>query len=115
MPVKLPSAASPSPRAKISVRRVRCPTPASAFITATGASKPSWHTKTTLTLTADDPLDDFIRHAPPGQPYVCLEPISHVADAINLAEQGWEGTGLRVLEPGETLSLRMQLRIHLED
>jgi len=69
----------------------------------------------TLTLTADDPLDHFILHAPPGQPYVCLEPISHVADAINLAEQGWEGTGLRVLEPGETLSLRMQLRIHLED
>ncbi|WP_426393958.1 aldose 1-epimerase [Ralstonia sp. R-29] len=69
----------------------------------------------TLTLSASDPLDHFILHAPQGQPYVCLEPISHVADAINLAEQGWEGTGLRVLEPGETLSLRMRLRIHFDN
>ncbi|KHK58767.1 aldose epimerase [Ralstonia sp. A12] len=65
----------------------------------------------TLTLSADDPLDHFILHAPGGQAYFCLEPVSHVADAVNLAEQGWEGTGLRVLAPGETLHLRMQLRI----
>jgi len=65
----------------------------------------------TLTLSADDPLDHFILHAPAGQPYFCLEPVSHVADAINLAEQGWDGTGLRVLAPGETLHLRMQLHI----
>lgn len=67
----------------------------------------------TLTLGADDPLDHFILHAPGGQPYFCLEPVSHVADAVNLAEQGWEGTGLRVLAPGETMRLRMQLRIGL--
>jgi len=65
----------------------------------------------TLTLSAEDPLDHFILHAPQGQPYFCLEPVSHVADAINLAQQGWEGTGLRVLAPGEALRLRMQLRI----
>ncbi len=65
----------------------------------------------TLVLSADDPLDHFILHAPHGQPYFCLEPISHVADAVNLAAQGWEGTGLRVLAPGEALHLRMQLRI----
>ncbi|MEW6318382.1 MAG: aldose 1-epimerase, partial [Pseudomonadota bacterium] len=64
-----------------------------------------------LTLSADDPLDHFILHAPHAQPYFCLEPISHVADAINLAAQGWEGTGLRALAPGETLLMRMQLRI----
>ena len=64
-----------------------------------------------LTLSADDPLDHFILHAPHAQPYFCLEPISHVADAINLAAQGWEGTGLRALAPGETLQMRMQLRI----
>ena len=64
-----------------------------------------------LTLSADDPLDHFILHAPHAQPYFCLEPISHVADAINLAAQGWEGTGLRALAPGETLQMHMQLRI----
>lgn len=65
----------------------------------------------TLTLSADDPLDHFILHAPPGQAYMCLEPVSHVADAVNLAGQGWTGTGLRVLPAGETLRLRMQLRV----
>ncbi|MCO5398135.1 aldose 1-epimerase [Ralstonia soli] len=68
-----------------------------------------------LTVNADDPLDHFILHAPQGQPYFCLEPVSHVADAINLAEQGWGGTGLRTLAPGETMRLRMQLRIRDAD
>lgn len=65
----------------------------------------------TLTLSAADPLDHFILHAPQAQPYFCLEPVSHVADAVNLAVQGWEGTGLRVLRPGETLRLRMRMQI----
>jgi aldose 1-epimerase len=65
----------------------------------------------TLALSADEPLDHFILHAPAGQPYVCLEPVSHVADAVNLARQGWGGTGLRALAPGETMQLRM--RFHL--
>lgn len=64
-----------------------------------------------LTLCADDPLDHLILHAPHAQPYFCLEPVSHVADAIHLAEQGWTGTGLRALAPGDTLRLRMQLHI----
>ncbi len=62
-----------------------------------------------LTLRADDPLDHFILHAPGGADYFCLEPVSHVADAINLAAQGWDGTGLRALAPGEALHLRMRL------
>ncbi|NRQ51759.1 hypothetical protein, partial [Aeromicrobium stalagmiti] len=70
----------------------------------------------TLTMRADDPLDHFILHAPKGQPYFCLEPVSHVADAVNLAAQGWEGTGLRVLAPGETMRLRVDLhRILTQD
>lgn len=64
-----------------------------------------------MAMTADDPLDHFILHAPGGQPYFCLEPVSHVADAVNLSARGWEGTGLRTLAPGETMHLRMQLRI----
>lgn len=67
----------------------------------------------TLTLRAEGALDHCILHAPGGQSYFCLEPVSHVADAINLAAQGWQGTGLRTLQPGETLSLRMRLHIEL--
>ncbi len=62
-----------------------------------------------LTLRADDPLDHFILHAPGGAGYFCLEPVSHVSDAINLSAQGWDGTGLRVLAPGAALHLRMRL------
>lgn len=62
-----------------------------------------------LTLRADDPLDHCILHAPGGAGYFCLEPVSHVADAINLSAQGWDGTGLRVLAPGAALHLRMRL------
>ncbi|AJW44946.1 MULTISPECIES: aldose 1-epimerase [Ralstonia] len=69
----------------------------------------------TLTLDAEGALDHCILHAPGGQSYFCLEPVSHVADAVNLAAQGWQGTGLRALEPGQTLSLRMRLRIDLAD
>ncbi|WP_124382856.1 aldose 1-epimerase [Ralstonia sp. SET104] len=65
----------------------------------------------TLTLRADDPLTHFILHAPGGSPYFCLEPVSHVADALNLAADGWEGTGLRALAPGQALRLTMQLTL----
>ena len=43
------------------------------------------------------------------EPQELAEILDH--DAVNLAAQGWEGTGLRVLAPGETMRLRMQLRI----
>jgi len=42
---------------------------------------------------------------------VALEPVTHATDGFNLLSQGWENTGVRVLEPGEKLagSLRLTL------
>jgi len=81
-----------------------------------------WHRQTTvqyengccLTLLADDPLDHFILHAPGGSRYFCLEPVSHVADAVNLSAQGWQGTGLHVLSPRAEYRFRVQLLTNLD-
>lgn len=42
---------------------------------------------------------------PQGNPsdFVVVEPVTNVVDAFNLMARGWNGTGARVLEPGETL------------
>ncbi len=50
------------------------------------------------------PFDHLVLHVPEGAPYACVEPVSHVADAFNLAAAGVGGTGFRVLEPGEALA-----------
>ena len=49
-------------------------------------------------------LTNLVLHVPVGAPYACIEPVTHVADAFNLAAAGVEGTGARVLQPGETLA-----------
>lgn len=33
--------------------------------------------------------------------WVAVEPVTHISNGFNLHAQGWEGTGVRVLEPGE--------------
>ena len=55
------------------------------------------------------PLDHLVFHVPPGGAYCCLEPVTHVADAFNLAASGVGGTGLRILQPGETLSATVRI------
>lgn len=43
--------------------------------------------------------------------WLCFEPMTMATDAVNLAERGMEGTGLRVLEPGQTLEMDCRLRV----
>jgi aldose 1-epimerase len=64
-----------------------------------------------LALRVGAGLDHLILHAPADCGYVCLEPVSHVADAVNLAARGHAGTGLRALAPGQAMRWRMLLRI----
>jgi aldose 1-epimerase len=56
-----------------------------------------------LVLTAELPLDCLVVFTPPGRPFFCVEPVSHVTDAFNLAAAGRPDSGARVLEPGQTL------------
>ena len=63
-----------------------------------------------LTIAAAPPLSFLIVYCPPGQDFFCVEPVSHVPDAVNLAPAGLAGTGLVDLAPGETLAGEMELR-----
>jgi len=48
---------------------------------------------------------------PPQPLYLCLEPVSHVADGFNLAAGGVPGTGTVQLPPGGVLEGRMSLSL----
>lgn len=43
-------------------------------------------------------------------PFFCVEPVSMVNDGFNLLERGWEGTGVRVLHPGESFEVEWTMR-----
>lgn len=62
-----------------------------------------------LLLGASDTLNHLVLHQPEGTPYVCIEPVSHVADAFNLAERGVDRTGALLLAPGASLAGQMTL------
>lgn len=47
-------------------------------------------------------------------PWVCAEPVSMVNDGFN-SDAGDDATGVRVLEPGETLATRMRLSFEMTD
>ena len=56
-----------------------------------------------------EPLTHLVAYVPRGAPYLCVEPVSHVANGFNLAAAGVEDTGTHVLEPGATLDARASL------
>ena len=56
-----------------------------------------------LTMTATEELGKLVIFTPPGEDFLCVEPVSHDTDAFNRAAQGEVDTGMRVLPPGETL------------
>lgn len=60
-----------------------------------------------LHVVASQPLTHFVAFAPVGAPYLCLEPVSHLADAFNTAVQDWPAQGTQIVEPGETLGAHL--------
>ncbi|SFT49149.1 aldose epimerase family protein [Paraburkholderia aspalathi] len=63
----------------------------------------------TLLITAAAPFTHLVAFAPRGAPYFCVEPVTHVANGFNLAARGIEGTGLKVLAPGEVFAAQLTL------
>lgn len=51
----------------------------------------------------------FQIYSPPSGGLIAAEPVSHANAALNEPEEEWPALGLRVLNPGETLRLRMDL------
>ena len=66
---------------------------------------------TWLKIVADPVFSHLVVHRPDNLAYLCLEPVSHVADGFNLAARGVADTGARLLAPGETMggTIRFQL------
>jgi len=62
-----------------------------------------------LLLSATETLDHLVVHQPAGTPYVCVEPVSHTADAFNLHARHVRETGTRLLAPGQVLEGAMSL------
>lgn len=62
-----------------------------------------------LMLSASENLDHLVVHRPAGMPYVCIEPVSHTADAFNLHARHVPATGTRILAPGEVMSGEMSI------
>ena len=57
-----------------------------------------------LTIAAEPIFGHLVVFVPPGEDFVCVEPVSHVNNAIHQLNEGRTDTGLVVLEPGEALS-----------
>lgn len=64
-----------------------------------------------LQLEAHAPANHLVLHRTAAQTYLCVEPVTHVADGFNLAARGVPGTGAAWLAPGETLRSRLTLRL----
>lgn len=65
--------------------------------------------RVSLALTASEALGCLHVYAPLDQDFFCVEPVSHVPNALNMPDP--QGQGMRVLEPGETLAAEMRLQI----
>jgi aldose 1-epimerase len=64
-----------------------------------------------LAIEADGAFDHLQIYAPFGRDFLCVEPVSHMTDAVNRAARGQPDTGLRILQPGETLAGTVRLRL----
>lgn len=52
-------------------------------------------------------------YTPPGEDYFCVEPVSHIPDAIN-SKLKREDTGFQILRPGETLEGHLAISVTLD-
>ncbi len=57
-----------------------------------------------MTIAADGPFRHLVVYTPPGQDFCCVEPVSHMNDAINRG-------AMHVLEPGDTLRGEIVFRL----
>ena len=62
-----------------------------------------------LSITASAELEHLMVYRRPGQPWLCLEPVSHATGALSLPGLNTQASGARLLEPGERWSVWMNL------
>ena len=62
-----------------------------------------------ILISASPSVSHLVLHAPAMRDYFCIEPVTHVADAVNLAQAGHSNTGLQRLAGGHTFSCDIRL------
>jgi aldose 1-epimerase len=62
-----------------------------------------------LSLRLTSSLPYLVVYTPADKPYYCVEPVSHVSNAIHMADPA--AHGLRTLQPGETMQAWMRLDV----
>lgn len=57
-----------------------------------------------IQIEADPVFSHLVVHRPDSAAYLCIEPVSHVANGFNMAAQGVADTGTQFLQPGQSLA-----------
>ena len=65
------------------------------------AVRVAWPDGSELAISGSDNLRFLVVYNPPQENYVCVEPVSHMTDAINRVARGEKDTGFAVLQTGE--------------
>ncbi|CAM5180306.1 Aldose 1-epimerase OS=Castellaniella defragrans OX=75697 GN=HNR28_001533 PE=4 SV=1 [Castellaniella defragrans] len=90
---------------------IRSPATWTEFLSEwTGEALIDWPQGPGLRLRTTGPLTHMVLHCNEGR-YLCVEPATHVCDAVNLAARGIRGTGIRALASGESLTVEMALDV----
>lgn len=74
---------------------------------------PEW--RLALKIEADTPLHHLVVYAPPDGDFFCVEPVSHMTDAVNWRHRTpksvCQESGFRILQPGATMAATVRYRI----
>ncbi len=64
-----------------------------------------------ISMTAYSDFGHVVIWSPAGENFFCVEPVTNATDAFNLASRGIAGTGIKTLEPDESLTETMTLTV----
>lgn len=64
-----------------------------------------------VSLRADEAFSHLVVYVPVGREHFAVEPVTHVNDGIGLLGRGVDGTGVRILAPGETFTGSFRLAV----
>jgi aldose 1-epimerase len=69
------------------------------------------HANIHLRMTADPVFEHILVFAPAGKAFVAVEPMTNASDGFNLYADGQSGSGVFVVQPGETRSGHVQFSV----
>ncbi len=64
-----------------------------------------------INMTAYNDFGHVVVWSPAGESFFCVEPVTNATDAFNLASRGITGTGIKTLDPDESLTETMTLTV----